>query len=119
TLLNVEGLGRQLDPDLDLWKTAKPYLENWMHEQVGLKGFQSHLQWEAAQWAQILPALPRLIHQNLTNNNGKVDEQIELLVKQQKRLNRALFWMVVIVSVMFSVVAIDLALPFLAPFLGL
>jgi predicted unusual protein kinase regulating ubiquinone biosynthesis (AarF/ABC1/UbiB family) len=36
TLLNIEGLGRQLDPDLDLWKTAKPYLENWMGEQVGV-----------------------------------------------------------------------------------
>ncbi|HEX4878846.1 MAG TPA: ubiquinone biosynthesis regulatory protein kinase UbiB, partial [Limnobacter sp.] len=56
TLLNVEGLGRQLDPDLDLWKTAKPYLENWMHQQIGLKGFQASLQWEAAQWSQILPA---------------------------------------------------------------
>lgn len=118
TLLNVEGLGRQLDPDLDLWKTAKPYLENWMHQQVGLKGFQSHLQWEAAQWAQILPALPRLIHQNLTNNNGKVDEQIELLVKQQKRLNRALFWMVVMLSVMFGVVSIDMAWPYIGPALG-
>ena len=35
TLLNIEGLGRDLDPELDLWKTAKPYLERWMSEQVG------------------------------------------------------------------------------------
>jgi ubiquinone biosynthesis protein len=33
TLLNIEGLGRQLDPNLDLWKTAKPFLERWMSEQ--------------------------------------------------------------------------------------
>jgi ubiquinone biosynthesis protein len=35
TLLNIEGLGRQLDPDLDLWKTAKPFLERWMNDQIG------------------------------------------------------------------------------------
>ena len=38
TLLNIEGLGRQLDPDLDLWKTAKPFLERWMNEQLGWRG---------------------------------------------------------------------------------
>ena len=38
TLLNVEGLGRQLDPELDLWSTAKPFLERWMNEQVGWRG---------------------------------------------------------------------------------
>ena len=35
TLLNIEALGRQLDPDLDLWSTAKPFLEKWMLEQMG------------------------------------------------------------------------------------
>ena len=39
TLLNIEGLGRQLDPELDLWKTAKPFLERWMSEQLGWRGF--------------------------------------------------------------------------------
>ncbi len=47
TLLNIEGLGRQIYPDLDLWQTAKPFLEKWMHEQVGtkalLKGFKKNL----------------------------------------------------------------------------
>ncbi|MDH4394053.1 MAG: ubiquinone biosynthesis regulatory protein kinase UbiB [Limnobacter sp.] len=114
TLLNVEGLGRQLDPDLDLWKTAKPYLENWMHQQIGFKGFSSNLQWEAAQWAQILPSLPRLVHQSLTQSNGKVDGQIELLVKQQKRLNRAMIWMVVMLAVMFGVISFELLWPYFA-----
>ncbi|WP_288105631.1 ubiquinone biosynthesis regulatory protein kinase UbiB [Limnobacter sp.] len=114
TLLNVEGLGRQLDPDLDLWKTAKPYLENWMHQQIGFKGFQAHLQWEAAQWSQILPSLPRLLHQNLTHAGGRIDHQIEVLVKQQKKLNRALFWMVLMLAVLFGVVAFDLVWPYLS-----
>ena len=41
TLLNIEGLGRQLDPDLDLWTTAKPFLERWMNEQIGWRGLPS------------------------------------------------------------------------------
>ncbi|MDP2751195.1 MAG: ubiquinone biosynthesis regulatory protein kinase UbiB [Rhodocyclaceae bacterium] len=65
TLLNIEGLGRQLDPDLDLWDTAKPFLERWMSEQVGWRGLLNHLKREAPQWATLLPELPRLLHQVL------------------------------------------------------
>jgi ubiquinone biosynthesis protein len=65
TLLNIEGLGRQLDPDLDLWKTAKPYLERWMNEQVGLRGLARSVRTEATQWAALLPQLPRLVHKAL------------------------------------------------------
>jgi ubiquinone biosynthesis protein len=62
TLLNVEGLGRQLDPELDLWATAKPFLEHWMSEQMGWRGFINQLKMEAPYYAQIIPALPRLLH---------------------------------------------------------
>src|SRR5690606_23224278 len=55
TLLNVEGMGRDLDPSLDLWETAKPYLEKWMTRRVGLRGLRQRLDQEAGQWAQILP----------------------------------------------------------------
>jgi ubiquinone biosynthesis protein len=65
TMLNIEGLGRQLDPDLDLWKTAKPYLERWMAEQVGWRGMAERLKAEAPRFAQIFPQLPRLMHQVL------------------------------------------------------
>jgi len=65
TLLNIEGLGRQLDPDLDLWQTAKPFLERWMSEQVGWRGLVNHIRREAPQWAVLLPQLPRLAHQAL------------------------------------------------------
>ena len=119
TLLNVEGLGRQLDPDLDLWKTAKPYLENWMHQQIGFKGFKSNLQWEAAQWSQILPTLPRLLHQALTRSSGRIEYQIETLVKQQKRLNRAFFWLVLMLSILFGVAAINFLWPLISSHLHL
>jgi ubiquinone biosynthesis protein len=44
TLLNIEGLGRQLDPELDLWTTAKPFLERWMNDQIGWAGLVERLQ---------------------------------------------------------------------------
>src|SRR5207248_4976144 len=65
TLLNVEGLGRQLDPDLDLWITAKPFLERWMKEQVGWQALVRRLRDEAPFLATALPELPRLLHQRL------------------------------------------------------
>ena len=68
TLLNVEGLGRDLDPDLDLWKTAKPFLETWMAEQVGWQGFLKRLRNEAPYWARVLPELPRQLHRVVTEN---------------------------------------------------
>ena len=48
TLLNVEGLGRQLDPDLDLWVTAKPFLERWMHDQIGWRALERRMLAESA-----------------------------------------------------------------------
>jgi predicted unusual protein kinase regulating ubiquinone biosynthesis (AarF/ABC1/UbiB family) len=63
TLLNIEGLGRQLDPDLDLWSTAKPFLEKWMLEQMGPQRLWRELQAEAPRYAKMLPDLPRLLHE--------------------------------------------------------
>ena len=62
TLLNIEGLGRQLDPDLDLWSTAKPFLEKWMLDQLGPQRLWRELRAEAPHYAKILPDLPRLLH---------------------------------------------------------
>ena len=63
TLLNIEGLGRQLDPQLDLWQTAKPFLERWMNEQLGWRGLAKRLKREAPQWAALLPELPRRLNE--------------------------------------------------------
>ncbi|MEO8280531.1 MAG: ubiquinone biosynthesis regulatory protein kinase UbiB [Ideonella sp.] len=65
TLLNIEGLGRQLDPELDLWVTARPFLERWMDDQVGWAGLVNRLKNEAPRYVQLLPELPRLLHQRL------------------------------------------------------
>ncbi len=90
TLLNIEGLGRELDPDLDLWVTAKPFLERWMSEQVGLTGLLERLGSEATQWSQLLPQLPRLAHSALTRlanppSADKTAELLERLILEQRK----------------------------------
>ncbi|ODU12148.1 MAG: ubiquinone biosynthesis regulatory protein kinase UbiB [Thiobacillus sp. SCN 64-35] len=89
TLLNIEGLGRQLDPELDLWKTAKPYLERWMNEQVGWRALVRNLRDEAPKWAGLLPQLPRLAHQALNENRlAQMEAGLILLLRQQQARNR-------------------------------
>jgi ubiquinone biosynthesis protein len=78
TLLNIEGLGRMLDPDLDLWDTAKPFLERWMREQLGWRGLVNHVKKEGPQWATLLPQLPRLAHQALVQANDRAAAEAEL-----------------------------------------
>lgn len=65
TLLNVEGLCRTLDPDLDLWSTAKPYLENWTKSQLGWGSIKTKLEHNFPIWVDKLPELPQLIHKFL------------------------------------------------------
>ena len=87
TLLNIEGLGRQLDPDLDLWKTAKPFLVKWMNEQVGPKALWRNLKNEAPDWAQIIPSLPRKISALIDENRQQEmrDAYIHLVKVQQRQ----------------------------------
>lgn len=65
TLLNIEGLGRQLYPDLDLWKTAKPFLERWMQEQVGAKAMLRNLKEDMPYLIEKLPEMPGLVYKSL------------------------------------------------------
>jgi ubiquinone biosynthesis protein len=112
TLLNIEGLGRQLDPDLDLWKTAKPYLERWMAEQVGWRGVVERLKAEAPRFAHIFPQLPRLVHRALEHNSHPDldnNELLAMLVIQQRKTNRLLvFFAWLAGAAVASVVALDL-----------
>jgi ubiquinone biosynthesis protein len=85
TLLNIEGLGRQLDPELDLWSTAKPFLEKWMLEQVGPKRLWQEIRNQAPYYAKILPQLPRLIHDRLHTQRHGDRELIEQLLQEQRR----------------------------------
>jgi len=94
TLLNIEGLGRELDPNLDLWATAKPYLERWMSEQVGWRALLQAIREEAPFWANTLPQLPRLIHRALSQERvAPLQRELEQIKREHRRVRRSL-WLV-------------------------
>ncbi|MDH5205612.1 MAG: ubiquinone biosynthesis regulatory protein kinase UbiB, partial [Hylemonella sp.] len=92
TLLNIEGLGRDLDPELDLWSTAKPFLEKWMADQIGPRKLFEELRNQAPRFAKMLPDLPRLLHDYLKQGAQGSRERgaLQELLAEQKRTNRLL-----------------------------
>ena len=101
TLLQVEGLGRHLDPDLDLRRTAQPILARFMNEQSGPKGLWRALKREAPHWAKTIPQIPRLIHQVLADDApGRLERAILELEKAQRRQTRILLAIAVILAAM-------------------
>lgn len=76
TLLNIEGLGRDLYPDLDLWKTAKPYIERWMKEQMGVTGMIKGMRTHLPKLLEKLPETPLLLHEVIKQAaQGKIQIQ--------------------------------------------
>jgi ubiquinone biosynthesis protein len=65
TLLYVEGVGRQLYPQLDLWKTAKPFLESWIKDQVGIPALVRAFKEKAPFWIERMPEIPELVYDSL------------------------------------------------------
>ncbi len=90
TLLNIEGLGRDLDPDLDLWNSAKPFLEKWMLEQLGPQKLLDQLKEEAPRYAKLIPELPRLLHDFLKQQPDGLQRELREFLAEQKRTNRLL-----------------------------
>ncbi|WP_100638109.1 ubiquinone biosynthesis regulatory protein kinase UbiB [Marinobacter salexigens] len=94
TLLNVEGLGRQLYPELDLWSTAQPYLEGWMRKRIGPSGLIKSLQTHLPSWLEQSPEMPQLVHDALLQLRcaGPTEKQnqdtLALLREQQLRTDR-------------------------------
>lgn len=82
TLLYVEGLGRQLYPELDLWKTAKPFLENWLRERMGPKQLFAEIKKQIPYWREKLPELPQLFYDSM--------ESLPKLPTMIERLNQSL-----------------------------
>lgn len=95
TLLNIEGLGRTLYPELDLWKTAKPYLERWMNEQVGWRGLLRTTREQLPQLAETLPEIPFLLHEALQQlaqmEPQNRDHEIKAAERRQQSRERRLF----------------------------
>ena len=97
TLLQVEGLGRQLYPELDLRPVAQPILEQWMDEQLGWGGLLRQLKKEGPLWTATLPQLPRLVHRALENNPSARLEAIEQAIN---RVNRTQRWQATVLLVL-------------------
>jgi ubiquinone biosynthesis protein len=103
TLLNIEGLGRDLDPNIDLWQSAKPFLKKWMSEQIGWRSVVKTMKKELPFILKMAPQMPRLVHQFLdqqtqAEHDAPVREQINLLIKtqrQQTRWQRRLTWAII------------------------
>lgn len=94
TLLYVEGLGRQLYPQLDLWDTAKPFLEEWMSLQVGPKAFLRNIKEKAPTWMEKIPELPDLVFDSLQQNrhaNQRLDNIYQEYLKSRKQNNKGRF----------------------------
>ena len=104
TLLNVEGLGRQLNPNLDLWVTAKPFLENWMSEQIGFNALRKQVITESENWAVDIPKLPRLgielIKELKNTSNLQKKNQAKILTFYKKAIKWFIFVFLINISLM-------------------
>ena len=108
TLLNIEGLGRDLDPNIDLWQSAKPFLKRWMSEQIGWRSIANSIKKELPFILKTAPQMPRLIHQFLSQQTqteqatplqASIDALIAAQQKQarwQKRLTLAIILFVLL-----------------------
>ncbi len=93
TLLNIEGLGRDLDPNIDLWQTAKPFLKRWMSEQVGWRSMVNTFKKELPFILKNTPQMPRLVHQFLNQQTHAEQDMpmrqtMDTLIKVQQKQAR-------------------------------
>jgi len=94
TLLNIEGMGRELYPDLDLWVTAKPFLQRWMDEQRGVRSLLKGAQENLPKFVEQLPHMPVMINEVITeihrkqNNNDNDSRQIAALKEEINKANK-------------------------------
>ncbi len=108
TLVNVEGIGRQLDPELDLWRTARPALERWMTERVGLGSLLRSTRENVPRWIDRLPELPGLAFDVLDRlKQGRIevathDEMLDQIRREIRNVHRRLTHAVVGASLLMA-----------------
>ncbi len=106
TLLYIEGLGRQLYPQLDLWQTAKPFLEDWVKEQMGPKALFQEIKENLPFWGEKLPELPDLIYDYLkTGRQSNINQQQLMVQLQQQQLKQQARLRYIIVGSTLAVIA--------------
>ncbi len=105
TIVNVEGLGRTLNPELDLWQTAKPILETWMKKQMGIRGLWRNIKAEMPYWSYTLPNLPRVLNNAFTTQTklNELSESHKQLLKSQQRQNRLFMFIIIVLIIIFII----------------
>lgn len=109
TLLNIEGLGRELYPELDLWQTAKPFLEQWFHDRIGPKAKITRLIKQFPEFAEQFPEIPSLLYKALDNaayaqQRAEAQRRELELLRQQMEVNHSTtVWAIVCAAVMISI----------------
>ncbi len=112
TLLNIEGLGRQLYPELDLWQTAKPFLEKWFHERLGPKAKIDKIIKQFPEFADQFPQIPSLLYKALDNaaqsqSNAQAQQrELKLLRQQISHNHRATLWAMIMSAAIISLAII-------------
>ncbi len=120
TLLNIEGLGRDLDPNIDLWQSAKPFLNRWMSEQVGWRSVVKNLKKELPFIVQYAPQMPRLVHQFLNQqtqaeHDAPMREKIDLLIntqQKQARWQKRLTWAIIFAVLLQTILVLSFFIPY-------
>jgi len=115
TLLNIEGLGRQLYPELDLWKTAFPYLEQWLKERYSPKGIIERTKKHLPSLLEQLPDLPEALLDNLQQSKQlqaisdqqqrKLDQLQEQLTKQKQKQSKQRSSFAIILVLIAAIIA--------------
>ena len=106
TLLNVEGLGRDLDPNLDLWVTARPFLENWLKEQIGPKNLINRIKKEFPNWVDVAPQLPTLLHSYLNKHNNNsctiIEKDMRKSIEEMKLRQERIILVIILLFVIIT-----------------
>ena len=108
TLLNIEGLGRQLYPELDLWQTAKPFLEDWFKQRMGPAAKVKELFGKFPEITEQLPEIPTLVFQALQSNammQQQMQQHNQEMAKLRKQLqsnNSRTFWTIITSSLLIG-----------------
>lgn len=98
SLINVEGIAHQLDPNLDLWHTSKPFVERWMKNQLGLRGIYNNLKNDLPAFNKVIFETPSLIHAFLKKNLSVNESKIVYSTKSRGYLNRKISLILVFIG---------------------
>tara|TARA_R110000868_G_scaffold38572_16_gene134821 strand:+ start:7156 stop:8712 length:1557 start_codon:yes stop_codon:yes gene_type:complete len=90
TLISIEGLGRQLYPDLELWVVAKPYLQNWFKERYNVCSALEKFKDSVPDWLSLVPAIPKYIKNNLLHNSQDSSNLEMIRINNLNKINNNL-----------------------------